>query len=1126
MDRAEMVKQEGSSKVPLNPMIVIGCGGSGGKVVLSLRRRLEEELRRRGWSEDIPASFQMKWVDVPDKQESFPDFGQPFAKDDYVGLALHDVYEEIDKRVMGSAGRARAERLPGWRPSPYTQLPVLKGAGQMRAIGRAVALSNAQEVSGVIESAVQNARSSQAELVSLSDCLGAAGAGDEPIVFVVSSLAGGTGAGIFQDVCDLIRSRYPDLGGRIISILLTAEIFPDVANDEGIAPNSLAASSELMNAMLEVQRGLEPLYGLGSDRDVSQGAGPSVAYLVGLRTLDESRSLRSSGDAYRVISESLLALMLDEHLQQAVFGYDLTNRNTAQRSSKFRMLQEPSYVGHVALCGFVSSFGAAKVSVGSGRFGVWARDRMVRSVLEYLLTGWRDRGLELVDPSRRSVIQDPEIVRHIVDRDREEFFDQCGLWEEDEPDGTRHDQVLNGIMSLDDLKALLQAFHQSILTEMKSFGQLNEGEWKSRIPVLIRNRESDFRGRVSAALEEGSVEFAAGVVERLQSAVSNWLAEFGQPVTLGLAEGLSQQCRSAVEQLEREARDSDSASQRSPVRAIAAAFQSLSSGRVDAVSSFVEDAVRKGVGPNWHWARRERFERAASLLSAVVDRILNPLVSELRDVGEELSKFAADPEMNDWPAGSGVPPRYVPPPSEFCLVGADEWSSVYERLLSESEAGSIEAARDRICAGGFEYGDAAARKTAPTALRIGGGKAWLGPRGRQAKIDIDLRPQDLKLRAECFLFDPSTSIGRFIESGLNEYLSESDRGDRNIDHSDRLRRFREALASATQMASPLFRIDQAMMSRLHTDGDLKTMLTIQELPFDVDHPAYSIAEAILLDGGDASQAKEIELKSRAMKGVESVLFLRRLAKPVHPAVVASLYKPIVSSWDKIVIADKSEGSIRPYWNNKRARLLQEFVPVTPPAMRSLVRGWFVGRLLGLITDPTKISGFQIHSRNEYDKVEIAAFPWPLLHHGWTKDLHDIRFKHQWLPALLEHLPLAMMMLSQDEHSLDSYERMYQLGQEAVSEVRAFVKDGPTSLPNPPQVLGDTEDTRKTEFKEAVSMIRNEYVKLDQDTSARLSGDYLAFSEIPFGWELFPIILEELDDIHRTVDAMHKETRYG
>ncbi len=1110
----------------LAPMIVIGCGGSGGKVVLGLRDRLEKELQRRGWRHGIPEAFQLKWVDVPVPQETFPDFGRSVADEDYAGLAWSDIYREIDDLVIKGAGN-RIERLIGWRPSPYIDLPFLEGAGQMRALGRMGALSNASKVTNLIQKAVQDAKTSIPEFESFASHLGvqnvsgAQNVSKEPFVFVVSSLAGGTGAGVFLDVCDLVRASNPNLGQRIISVLLTAEIFPGIAG-VGIPTNSLGASSELMNAMLAVQRPLETLYGQGAAVNVLQGSGPSVAYLVGLRTLDAGGALESPDDAYRVVTESLMALMLDEHLQQDMIGHDLTNRNLQQadRGSKFKMLVEPPSLNQNAMCGFVSSFGSAKVAVGSSRFGDWARDRMVRSVLEYLLKGWRDRGLELIDPDRRDVVQDPEIVEHIVNRDREEFFDECGLWEEDEPDATRHDQVVDGILNRDQLNDVLREFHKKRIAEMGSFSQLGGREWVNRIPAVIKNRQSELRLEVAGLLEKGSDDFAVKVVKQLETAVSKWLAEYGLPVAAGLVKELSQQCSSAAEQLQREARGMESASRRDPAQAISAAFHALGGSRVNAKSDFVQDAVRKSIGPNQYWMESERCEKAASLLTDVVEKVLVPLMSALESRGEELDMFAGSSEVQDWPVGAGVSAKYAPAPSEFCLVGAEEWNGVYEQLLKEStakknSAGSVGAARDTICAGGFKYGDAAAPREAPTALRLDSGSGWLG-KGRPVGVELALSPEEIKDRVDQFFLNPSNSMGRFLESGLEEHLAKQGREVPGGNHTKRLERFRKCLGSAMQMASPMCRIQDEMVSRLHNDGGLATSLTVQELPFDGGHPAHDVAKAILT-GQDGVSAGAF--KSRSKTGMESVLVVRRLATPVHPAVVASLYEPIVKDWDKAVTPDDPATAIKTFWNNKRARLLNEFIPLPKPAIESIVRGWFVGRLLGLITDPTPSTGPHVHTRDDFGNEEIAAFPWPLLRHGRNDELEEPESIDEWLPAILEHLPLAMMMLSQDPHALDAYEQTFRLGhgtKKAKADVKRFITKGETASSNPAQITGDTEQDRRNNFDAAIKEIREAYIDLDDATKELRSGDYSDFCDIAFGRELFGIVHQELDAIHEMV----------
>ena len=715
----------------------------------------------------------------------------------------------------------------------------------------------------------------------------------------------------------------------------------------------------------------------------------------------------------------------------------------------------------------------------------------------------------------------------LVSQHRERFFEDCGLWEEDEPDGTEHNQVLDSILSEEDLKKLARSFHGSLLEKFRSLGQVGAGEWINAIATGVHNQQASFRGPVKGVLEEGAHRFVAGVVDRLESAVSKRVAEFGLPVAAGLVMELSQQCRSAMAQLQNDAAQFQLGAQRDAGSSVSAAFESLGTGKVQAGASFVDEALRKGIGPSTYWARGQHYGRAAEVLGDVVEKVLGPLGEEMARLGKDVDAFARSPEMHGWPAGDGVSPLYAPAPSEFCLVEPEEWGEVYGSLLGES-AGSAERARDEILAGGFEYGGEAAKQSAPRALEVDGGGGWAGEDGRPVRVRMALRPQDLKERADLWLNSPAHSMGRFLKSGLREYLAAEDvRGVPVKDHQERLDRFDEALRSAQDMASPLFRVNQAMMSRLHEKTGLETNATIQTLPFDKSDPAFGIAEKVLV-AGDA-QASSM-FKSQASSGVESVLIVKRLARPVHPAVVSSLYQPITREWDTVSHAQMPAEAVYGFWTNKRARLLDEFVPLPPPAVRTMVRGWFTGRLLGVISDCTPRCGPQIHYADDYDKWHTAEFPWPLLRHGREKELggelSDPDYKLEWLPALLEHLPVAMMMLSQDEHALDAYEQTYRLGDHAKRAIASFVETGTFSPDREPMIHGDTPDERKKDFRLALSEVLDQYEERNSGTEELLNSDYRGFRTIPFGHEFFPMIEDELHKLQDTIESIKMERRRG
>jgi len=99
-------------------------------------------------------------------------------------------------------------------------------------------------------------------------------------------------------------------------MFFTAEIFADVRANAGMPANTLAAACEMMNGSLAVQRSVESLYGPGSAIAGDEGSGPTISYVLGLQTLTEGRQLSSPAECYRAVTESLLAIMTDEQLQQ------------------------------------------------------------------------------------------------------------------------------------------------------------------------------------------------------------------------------------------------------------------------------------------------------------------------------------------------------------------------------------------------------------------------------------------------------------------------------------------------------------------------------------------------------------------------------------------------------------------------------------------------------------------------------------------------------------------------------------------------------------------------------------------------------------------------------------------
>ena len=1109
------------------PVIIIGCGGSGGKVVLNLKRRIGDELLRRGWTGGIPSAWQFRWIDVPTVQERYPEFGPPLAAREYLALAPSDHYSDIDEQLCQSAG-PNLGRLAGWRPTPSLTLPVSKGAGQMRAVGRAVALTRPLAIADSVHSAVEAVHGGTAELDNLARFLSGSDADaavaaepQTPIVFVVSSLAGGTGSGIYLDVCDIVRKGFPDLTNSVLAVLFTAEVFKGVKLDGGMAPNTVAALAELGAGALSGGQTTEPLLGPIGTQNVEGHGGPNATFVVGLSPLGNGPALKNATDCYRAVTETLVATMMNAKFAGDFAAHQLANFYNAnranERETRWSMLNQNLGNGLYPSCGYVSSFGSARLSVGSARFGEWAVDRMSRAAIEYLTNGWRERGLELLDPAERDTASDQQIVDYLVKRDRNVFIEACGLWEEDEPDGVvKHDQVLDGILGQSDLGRLRDEFRNSLSTELAGAGDGNSRQWAELIQQLVANRGESFRSMVERQVLNGRDQYAEQLVDKVSAATSKWLAEFGLPVTQGLVGELIDQCTAAVDQLGRQASDARTESTRDVAAYVQGELSNIGKNKVAAGSEFVARALNQGLAPVVWDAARIRLGVALDLLQMVRTRVLDPLRAELKRVGNELEHPDNKKLIQEWPSGSDIASLYRPPSSEFCLMGVEEWNDQYHGLLSRSEGGSAEAVRDLLLAGGFDFGPVADRQTAPAAVSILTTGPWWSRDGRSSITKLFLGPDEVNDRVKTWMTDDSQPFGRFMKTGLSDYLDDDHEG---VNRRARMDRLRLQFDASIKMARPLFSINGTVMQRIHVKSKLVEQVMSEDFPFSGSHPARALVTEMAESSG-----LEITYREDNNEGIESVLILSNLVNPVQPGAVESLYGPIGRSWIEAskVGLDSRNAQIGGFNMYRRARLLTEAIPLPQMSINSICKGWFLGRLLGVVTNPTETEAIKVWTRDRIGQPVAAAMPWPVLRHGAVARLDRSAHRGELLPAMLEHFALAMMLVAQDDTILDGYEALFKLGQDAEDHITAWIEDGETPIgQNTDAKLAATDpQARKEELLGALSQLTSLLASREEEGDRMSSmSKYETFCLVPFGHELIPTQQTAINELSLTASSM-------
>src|SRR5690554_2062290 len=189
----------------MRPFLIIGLGGSGGKTIRYLKQSLQEWLGEIGWSYGFPHAWQFLHIDTPQVQDSPVLPGSPalLPPSEYLSLYQDGVpFSTVMDRL-----RRNNHSFEGWWVDPaYMNVPIAYGAGQFRAVGRVLGLDQRNRIADAVTAKVTALRSTEAigelqELVKAAhDSNGVYMKPGDPVAMIISSLAGGTGAGIFMDV--------------------------------------------------------------------------------------------------------------------------------------------------------------------------------------------------------------------------------------------------------------------------------------------------------------------------------------------------------------------------------------------------------------------------------------------------------------------------------------------------------------------------------------------------------------------------------------------------------------------------------------------------------------------------------------------------------------------------------------------------------------------------------------------------------------------------------------------------------------------------------------------------------------------------------------------------------------
>lgn len=280
------------NNVVFRPTVVIGLGGTGYGALLKLKKRFIDAYG------SVPPIIRLLSIDTTENAEGT-------VRTEASGEGALDPNELYVLQVNNPAGLVNGTNphIDDWWPSEIPTTAIIAGAGQVRARGRLALFAKASDVYGRIRRAVNEVRDlANQKRMSADQFQVSARSGVE--VHIVSSLAGGTGSGLFLDVAFMARDVIGnDEQSNFTGVLLLPSVFARHAGTALVKPNAYGALKEIEHlSTTKETRQID--YGM---RKVEVARGPfDVVYLVdsineqGRTVMDQSELLGLIADGMYV----------------------------------------------------------------------------------------------------------------------------------------------------------------------------------------------------------------------------------------------------------------------------------------------------------------------------------------------------------------------------------------------------------------------------------------------------------------------------------------------------------------------------------------------------------------------------------------------------------------------------------------------------------------------------------------------------------------------------------------------------------------------------------------------------------------------------------------------------------
>jgi hypothetical protein len=1018
-------------------MLFVGLGGSGGKTLRVLKRDLRERLNDAGWDGPIPKGWQFVHIDAPTVPDGLRKGGGSLDESEYLGLIGEGVdYYTVEGRNDHIPNIDR--ELLGWRvDGQAVRVPLTMGLGQFRALGRAVALCYAEPIKERLSLSMRrlNNPDTVAELGNLYEVVNGAApvvASPPPIVVVVSSLAGGTGAGLVIDVCDILRSLESTWASKSIALLYTPEVFLSLPSGdiEGIQPNSLAAISEVLNGLWwhggmqdsQVPRKtFAALRAVGLPNQIPH-SGPYCSYLIG-STSAAGVQFTNYDELFETVGAALVSWVSDKEFQQEFIATTIGNWEQSARGNQ-PMIDVLVNTGSAPVePGFpaFSALGFSRVSLGLKFLERYSSRRIAKDAAMFLVNAHLTNAEAQAMIGARKVVDPEQLANELADRYLGWFLDRSLLEER----GPEKNQIVECLTPSDSANEWNTAFSRAKGLSLL-VGSHPIREWAYAIDSGIEQATEAYFKSMTRLVQDRVNSWITDRPRQILAVVEEAIARFGLRVAAAIVRKSAGILRDPVSgivgelRVERDTFQSYAQASRWQEQ-VRLKLDVNGNSKIDSENDSIDAAITEGLRYSLCVANAHICDRSAALVDDFAGGFLSPLARSIEDAANLLD-LEID-AVNDWPNwATGLPPQDLcPPRSEWTLIEPEEFASIFtEKLADTFSSGGDRSAvddhqrktRDAVISGGFirmladQSPDAYQRVQYLELVAVT--QSWAADFGltqkpeprREAIFKVRVSPDQLSERATEWLNRPGTPFQLLLATDLRTYTAHEQNQVATAsptEYEARRRQFIEKFTAAINAASPLVGLDPNLTPRIHpsltSGGSVKFKRDVSLVPFR-GHPLEEQVETLLETTCYAGRGDNLQRMMVGSSKVPYIDIISQLDNPVSPLVVQSLMRPISQAWAG---ARDSGTAIGSFWSMRRGRNLREFVPVPQEHLAAMIRGWFTGKLLGLIRGELG-QAISIVRDPRDPTPRWVTFPHPTL--------TEARDRRDQLPVVLESLTLA------------------------------------------------------------------------------------------------------------------------